>query len=206
MAKRIIRNNLSTDQLILEAALEVLEDEGHGGFSIPKVAQKAGIYQGNVTYYYPNRDSLIVALADKITEKYSNQFENLTKQIDLKSSNWAEDLIVWLIDDAIDPKTARVFPELWSLANAHPEIAKVMENLYEGFIRDMIKALGHDPKSPKVAELWRVLRMLEVAVEGMTAVYGRSKSSNKKFQQTRQSIVETMAPLFRSAHKAAVKK
>jgi AcrR family transcriptional regulator len=205
MAKRIVRNNLSTDQLILEVALQVLEAEGHGGFSIPKIAQKAGIYQGNITYYYPSRESLITALATTIQDKYGQQFQAMAKHVNLKSKTWAEDLIAWLVDDAINPKTSKVFPELWSMANAHPQIAKVMDGLYESLIREMIQALGHDPKSPKASELWRVLRLLEVAVEGVTAVYGRSKPSNKKFQQTRKSIIDTLAPQFILAHKMALK-
>lgn len=205
MAKRIVRNNLPTDQLILEVALQVLEAEGHGGFSIPKIAQKAGIYQGNITYYYPNREVLINALAAKISEKYGLQFQEMANQVDLTSNTWAQDLIAWLVDDAINPKTSKVFPELWSMANAHPSIAKVMDGLYENLIRDMIQALGHDPKSPKTSELWRVLRLLEVAIEGVTAVYGRSKPSNKKFQQTRKSIIDTLAPQFVLAHKTALK-
>jgi hypothetical protein len=44
-----------------------------------------------------------------------------------------------------------------------------------------------------------------VAVEGVTAVYGRSKPSNKKFQQTRKSIIDTLSPQFTLAHKMALK-
>lgn len=206
MAKRIIRNNMSTDQLILEAALSVLEEEGHGAFSIPKVANKAGIFQGNVTYYYPNRESLIVAMADRINEKYRKQFSEMAKELDPKKSDWAEVYLAWLVNDAINPKTSRVFPELWSLSNAHPEIAKVMDGIYEEAIRSMITALGHNPKAANTAELWRVLRLIEVAVEGVTAVYGRGKTSNKKFQEVKESLVSTFAPQFRAAHKAALKK
>ncbi|MEY3407566.1 MAG: hypothetical protein RL038_627 [Actinomycetota bacterium] len=206
MAKRIIRNNLPTDQLILEAALRVLEDEGHGGFSIPKVAAKAGVFQGNVTYYYPNRDALISALAELINNKYREQFQQMAVGIKTNKPDWAETYIAWLVDDAISPKTARVFPELWSMSNAYPEIAKVMDGIYEEGIRSLIIALGHDPKAPNSSELWRVLRSVAVAIEGTTAIYGRSKPSNKKFLEVKSSIVSTFAPQFKAAHKVALKK
>jgi AcrR family transcriptional regulator len=59
-----------TRERILEAALVVLRDVGHGQFSVQKVAREAGVYQGNITYYWPRRRDLVLALAVRVVEEY----------------------------------------------------------------------------------------------------------------------------------------
>ena len=48
-----------TRERILEAALVVLRDVGHGQFSVQKVAREAGVFQVNITYYWPRRRDLV---------------------------------------------------------------------------------------------------------------------------------------------------
>jgi AcrR family transcriptional regulator len=50
-------------QTILIAGLDILREEGLSGFTQPKVAAKAGLRQGNLTYYFPTRTDLLVAVA-----------------------------------------------------------------------------------------------------------------------------------------------
>jgi AcrR family transcriptional regulator len=60
---------------VLYAGVEVLRTVGHGQFSVQKVARAAGVYQGNVTYYWPRRRDLVLALAVRIVEDYLRTFE-----------------------------------------------------------------------------------------------------------------------------------
>ena len=59
---------------VLEAALVVLRDVGYGQFSVQKVAREAGVYQGNITYYWPRRRDLVLALAVRIVDDYRAAF------------------------------------------------------------------------------------------------------------------------------------
>ena len=54
---------------IVAAALEVIGESGPGGFTQPRVAARAGLRQSHLTYYFPTRDDLLVAVADEAVRR-----------------------------------------------------------------------------------------------------------------------------------------
>jgi AcrR family transcriptional regulator len=54
----------STRDRILDSALALLDAEGYGGLTQPQVAKAAGITQGHLTYYFPSRSALLLAVAE----------------------------------------------------------------------------------------------------------------------------------------------
>jgi len=50
---------------IVQAALDLIGESGLGSFTQPRVARRVGLRQGHVTYYFPTRDDLLVAVADE---------------------------------------------------------------------------------------------------------------------------------------------
>ena len=50
---------------IVAAALDVIGESGLGGFTQPRVAARAGMRQSHLTYYFPTRDDLLLAVADE---------------------------------------------------------------------------------------------------------------------------------------------
>ena len=61
-----------TVNVILEASARILESEGLRGFNTNAVADKAGVSVGSLYQYFPNKDSILLALIDS--------FENATHQ------------------------------------------------------------------------------------------------------------------------------
>src|SRR5580704_13164525 len=47
---------------IIEAGLAILREHGYAGFTQPRVASRAGLRQSHLTYYYPTRVDLLVAV------------------------------------------------------------------------------------------------------------------------------------------------
>lgn len=50
------------DQLLLEAAARVLEEDGAAGFNTNRVAERAGVSVGSLYQYYPNKAALLFRL------------------------------------------------------------------------------------------------------------------------------------------------
>jgi AcrR family transcriptional regulator len=90
-----------TRERILEAALVVLRDVGHGQFSVQKVAREAGVYQGNITYYWPRRRDLVLALAVRVVDDYRRTLLARCTPVEEASDSRAEVLVQRLIDDAV---------------------------------------------------------------------------------------------------------
>lgn len=49
----------STRERILHAAVEILNDDGFGALTQTRVAEKAGVRQSHITYYFPARNDLL---------------------------------------------------------------------------------------------------------------------------------------------------
>jgi AcrR family transcriptional regulator len=54
----------STRERILDAAVALLHEQGYGGLTQPRVARASGITQGHLTYYFPRRSALLLAVAE----------------------------------------------------------------------------------------------------------------------------------------------
>jgi AcrR family transcriptional regulator len=54
----------STRERILDSALALLHDQGYDRLTQPRVASAAGITQGHLTYYFPTRSALLLAVAE----------------------------------------------------------------------------------------------------------------------------------------------
>lgn len=55
----------ATCDAILTAAARVLEDHGDAAFTTNRVADRAGVSIGSLYQYYPNKESILVALAER---------------------------------------------------------------------------------------------------------------------------------------------
>lgn len=56
---------MKTKQKILNAALRVLVENGFQALTQTRVAEAAGVSQGNLTYYFPTRNDLLKAVVDE---------------------------------------------------------------------------------------------------------------------------------------------
>ena len=56
---------LSIKESIIEAGISLLESQGIAAITQPRVAGAAGIKQSHLTYYFPTRTDLLVAIAER---------------------------------------------------------------------------------------------------------------------------------------------
>lgn len=67
--RRLGSPDSKTGRAILEAAEQVMVEEGHGAVTSRSVAARAGIHAGNVHYYFPTIDDLFIGLLDRGAER-----------------------------------------------------------------------------------------------------------------------------------------
>ena len=61
-------DDFSTHEMIMEATVWVLSEEGHSGLTLRKVAERAGKNRGLVHYYFESKDDLLRSLLDHVLE------------------------------------------------------------------------------------------------------------------------------------------
>lgn len=72
------RSRVSVD-CILEAAIQVLEADGEAGFNTNAVAERAGVSVGTLYRYFPDKSSILTALAARETAAHQVAYAEILK-------------------------------------------------------------------------------------------------------------------------------
>lgn len=192
-----------TRHRILAAGVQVLREVGYGDFSVQKVARAAGVYQGNVTYYWPRRRDLIEALAAFAIQEYQASVFSGYSRLDLARSGWSACFVEQVVREAVCEDKVRLLPELWSIGNACPDVAAALGALYAAAVELAIATFGLDGDDPSVMPLRRELYLLGLAAEGLTAWFGYRRADDELLVSVQQEIVARFAPALEQLHAEA---
>ena len=124
---------------ILEAGLAVLREEGLAGFTQPNVAARAGLRQGNLTYYFATRVDLLTAVA-----RTAIDLQLAGARAMLNSAESAKEAIAAIGATVVRHENSRVFVALNQAADQEPALQGLFNELREGFaeaIADLLKRL-----------------------------------------------------------------
>jgi len=155
---------------ILDAGANLLLTEGFSSLTKRRIANRLGISHGNVSYYFPTRDSLWKAVIDFELQKfYQRQQEELHADPSDPQACFDEFVVRWM--DEYNDQVIRVFfSHIISYAEIDESIEKIRNEVYESFF-DAIMTLARTLKQD-VAEEELERRVLEVMVvlEGLQAI------------------------------------
>lgn len=168
---------------ILEAALDVLVDEGYQALTMRRIAKACGITVGNVTYYYKSKDDLVRDLLSGVVESYVDIFDHIAANVSLTAEEKFVAIVRLVLEDITTKKTTHLFPELWALSNHDPFIAERVDELYtqaRAVLNRLIPEIN-----PGLTEEERELMALFVSasLEGMTVFAGYNKPWRSSMQR-----------------------
>jgi AcrR family transcriptional regulator len=129
---------------IIEAGIAILREEGLAGFTQPRVARRAAMRQSHLTYYFPTRDDLLVAVVDAAVE------ERLARVRALPDAAPGEPaaVVAALVRASMSRKANRVLMAVAQAADSSPRVREVFERLSTG-IREhasgVLSAVGVEP-------------------------------------------------------------
>jgi len=125
---------------ILEAGLAVLREEGLAGFTQPNVAARAGLRQGNLTYYFATRADLLAGVARTAIDLQLGAAITL-----LKSAESLKDATVAIGAAVVRHENTRIFVALNQAADQEPALQALFNELLEGFVQaiaDFLKRMN----------------------------------------------------------------
>jgi AcrR family transcriptional regulator len=190
------RTGAATRAKIIDAAITVLAEKGFSGFTLQAVADRAGVFYGNVTHHYATRDKLIEAMLEGILERYRARFDELVTALDAHEAGPIRALVTWLIDDAVSPETGPMFLELWAMGTHMPQVAEGLRQLYDNAVDVCMKALGVDPASEKAVGLRDSLFVLGTVIEGTSCIFSNRDRGNGIYAGFRHQAIEMLVPLL----------
>lgn len=165
---------------ILEAGLIELSEKGFANFTIQGVSERVKISLGNLTYHYPNRESLIEAMLEFWFENWKQEFESQVMDFMNGEPPDIGDFIDWVMDQAVYPQNVAIFTQLWAFSSHDIKVAAMMENLYSTAVRTVTEAFGLKHDDPASIPFQSQLYVLAAISEGSAAVFGNIRPNDPK--------------------------
>ncbi len=191
---------------ILEAALDILLDEGYRAITMRRIAKACGINVGNVTYYYPTKEALIRDLLASVLQSYMDIFDDIRDDPNLTAEEKFTQVIRLILEDIQTKKTTHFFPELWALSNHDPFIAERVDELYV-MVR---KVLNHliPLINPRLTEQERevVALFVSASMEGMTMFAGYNKPWTPRMREIEGIAVKSLLDCVKTITSADIKR
>lgn len=186
-----------TRNRILESAKEVLAQKKVSGTRMREIARKAGISMGTLSYHFPSKTSLLLAVLDEMQIFYEKRQDHLTskglepvKKLELFSHQQKQ-----LLQDY--PEMEEIFLDFWGHGLVDEEVREKIESMYEAWRRDMrlviydgIQRGEFDPDQAEIAPF-----VLVALLEGISLQYlinGSIFDLEQIFQLTNQIILSLL--------------
>ncbi len=125
-------------ETIIEAALKLLRRQGFASLSQPRIAAEAGVRQGHLTYYFPARADLLLAVADRSCDILLAPLHERARRGELT----AEEIADRLGAAATDRGMARIFHTLVSMSEEDESLKRQMRTLQDDSVRDLRDLFG----------------------------------------------------------------
>jgi AcrR family transcriptional regulator len=177
-----------TVQTILDAAAHMFGERGYSATTTNHVAEAAGVSIGSLYQYFPNKDSLIVALEERHLDHVGSVLlaaATRWQQEQATPTEWARDLVNTLItanDSALHLLIYDTAPPL-------PHLRKLTESITEPLqaaVAVQLRRWGHGPQSSLRAEVLVVTVLRLVHDLAIRTPRGRPRT------QIRDEIVRTV--------------
>ncbi|EKF18621.1 TetR/AcrR family transcriptional regulator [Nitratireductor pacificus] len=129
----------NTRQLILDTALDIVETEGMKALTQPRIARLSGIRQSHLTYYFPRKAELYLALLDASHERAERT-----------GGGEPPTLEAMLATLFFEPERMRFFLSILLEVGGDPDLLPVMRDHAAGLAAEIAARLGRGPDDPDI--------------------------------------------------------
>lgn len=123
---------------IIEAALNLLRKHGFAALTQPRIAAEAGVRQSHLTYYFPSRADMLLAVANRSCEVLVAPMHEQARRGELTPEQIADRLGTAVTDRGM----ARIFHTLVSVSEEDESLKPRMRQLQQDSVRDLRELFG----------------------------------------------------------------
>ena len=155
---------------ILNAGADLLLTEGFSSLTKRRIAKRLGISHGNVSYYFPTRESLWNAVIDFELQKYYQRQQGELHADPADPQACFDEFVVRWMDEYSDRVIRVFFSHIIAFAEINESMAKIRNEAYESFFdttMTLARALKQDVEEEELER--RVLEVM-VVLEGLQAI------------------------------------
>lgn len=182
---------------IVTAGASLLLEEGFSSLTKRRIAKRLGISHGNVSYYFPTRESLKFAVIDFELKKYNQRYNADTRADPVDPQAEFDGFVVRWLDEYNDRVIRVLFAHVIAHAETDAAVARIRDKIYESFFDStmtLARALKVDASDEELE-----LRVLEVMVvlEGLHAVSAFRPAVVKRDYKFKQRLLRRVNAIIR---------
>jgi AcrR family transcriptional regulator len=154
---------------IVDVARQALIDDGPNHLVLRDVAEKVGITHGNLQYYFPTKNDLLMAIFDQELEKYTASMKEAVSATSTRRGRL--DAIVDTGIAMLKTPDTTLWRTIIALADHSPELAGILKkenDLYEEVLTEELALI-----SPALPLLRRrhIARIIHALLDGLAVQY-----------------------------------
>lgn len=139
------RRSAQTVERILDAAARIFDERGYRGTTTNHVARDAGVSIGSLYQYFPNKDALLVGLAERHLADAADRFGERTARLRDDRPPLAE-AVRSLVELAVEVNdTSRLHATLFSECPRTPAIVERFERFRDLLVDEVADHLARSP-------------------------------------------------------------
>ncbi len=155
---------------IVKVGAEILLDEGFSSLTKRRIAKRLGISHGNVSYYFPTRESLWHAVIDYELKEYYQRHHGTLIADPSDPQAYFDAFVVGWIDEYNDRVVRIFFSHIIAYAEVNESVARIRDEIYEEFFDETMKRARALDLRVDEQELERRVLEVMVVLEGLHAV------------------------------------
>lgn len=130
----------NTRMALLDAAVDVLVEEGYANLTTRRVAERAGVAQSTQMHHFPNREAFLVEALSHVAQRMAAEVMTQIDWADFEDDERREILLEECWKAFISP-IAQAVTQLWVAAYTEPELAKALREL-EANVSDIVAGVS----------------------------------------------------------------
>ena len=181
---------------ILDAATELLIQEGHGQFTMRQLAERLSIRLSNLQYYFSSREQLIQKILQRFLESSMQEITSLSAKKNGSPRKRLLDAVDYLIKDQETESSCKIFWELWALSARDEKVGQTMADFYKTYcntLREMLQDLNPELPPRKVG---RIAVLVISMIEGLSLMRGFGKQRHTHLQGIEKELREAILRLI----------
>ena len=180
----------ATYDAILDAAAQVLAEEGYPASTTNKIAERAGASIGSLYEYFPSKEAIFAALIERLDQTTAESVINNFASVDqLRPEQFLEAVLRSRIEAALN------YPELESLLRSEIPASLFIEqaeNTFQRFSEGMRMFANSYPQLIRVRHLDTAIELGSIAVESVIRTLASSDPERLKDKVLVQEFIDMM--------------
>ena len=120
-------------QQILQAAVDIIVDEGYGSLSMRALARASGIKLGALQYHFRTSEDMLRALVAYIADIYHSNFDAVKANEPLTIKGVLEFAASEPADGRL--QADKLWPQLWAMGQVEPLVADLVDDIYAEYLQ-----------------------------------------------------------------------